>query len=388
MKELTLLLIFILSLFLANSSAFGKDTKVPLSDFDDKRQPFEAIKDRAKAKKSFSQETSAPEMNFVKPSGTEGDTNTFYGLYAGDSITTGCCNTFIGCYAGASTETGEWNTFLGRHAGYSATTSNGNVFVGLEAGFGNTTGPRNTFVGIYAGTHNDVGERNVFVGASAGKDATSSNNVFVGIETGSSNTTGEGNTFVGPMVGYKNTIGTSNTFVGHHAGFNNIEGHRNVFIGEAAGKYETGSYKLYIDNTGTTTPLIFGDFNTNNVVIYGGFRSIASYSSSDRRWKKNIEPLKSSLEKISNLQGVRYEWKTDKYPDVGMTEGDQIGLVAQDVESVIPELVSEDRDGYKAVSYNKLTAVLVEAVKELKTQSERQQTEIERLRALIKDLKD
>ena len=120
--------------------------------------------------------------------------------------------------------------------------------------------------------------------------------------------------------------------------------------------------------------------------------------SSDQRWKKNIQPLESSLGKISKLQGVTYEWKTDEYPDVGMAEGKQIGLVAQDVESVLPELVSEDKDGYKAVSYTKLTAVLVEAVKELKQENQmqkellqqqiqKQQAEIEVLRSMIKELK-
>ena len=63
------------------------------------------------------------------------------------------------------------------------------------------------------------------------------------------------------------------------------------------------------------------------------------------------------------------------------------GLIAQDVEKEIPEVVSEDKDGYKAVSYTKLTAAVVEAVKELKAQSEKQQAEIERLRDLIKDSK-
>jgi trimeric autotransporter adhesin len=97
---------------------------------------------------------------------------------------------------------------------------------------------------------------------------------------------------------------------------------------------------------------------------------------------------------VSNLQGVTYEWKMDEYPGFGLTEGKQIGLIAQDVEKVLPELVSEDKDGYKAVSYTKLTAVLVEAVKELKAENEqhltrlkKQQAEIEELRSMIKELK-
>ena len=144
----------------------------------------------------------------------------------------------------------------------------------------------------------------------------------------------------------------------------------------------------------TSTPLIWGDFSTNSVVIYGNFRAISTSSSSDGRWKKNIKPLESSLSKVSNLQGVSYEWKTTEYPDFGLTKGKQIGLIAQDVEKELPELVSEDKDGYKAVSYTKLTAVLVEAVKELKTQNQaqkealkKQQAEIEELRSMLKELK-
>ena len=190
----------------------------------------------------------------------------------------------------------------------------------------------------------------------------------------------------GIAPGDENTVGSNNVFIGDSAGFHNT-GSGNVFIGNEAGKMMNTFYTLVIDNSDTNYPLIFGDFSTNKIIIFGGFTSIASHSSSDGRWKKNIEPLESSLGKISNLQGVSFEWKTDEYPDMGMTEGKQIGLVAQDVEKELPELVSEDKDGYKAVSYAKLTAVLVEAVKELKAQNEKQQTEIERLRSMIKELK-
>jgi len=187
-------------------------------------------------------------------------------------------------------------------------------------------------------------------------------------------------------AGDTGTEGTENTYYGHLAGSGGT-GNYATFIGAEAGYNETGSDKLYIDNNFTPTPLIWGDFNNNNVVVYGGFRAIASYVVSDRRWKKDIRPLESSLDKISGLQGVSYEWNLEAYPDVKMTEERQIGLIAQDVEKEMPELVSEDKGGYKAVSYAKLTAVLVEAVKELKAQNEKQQAEIEQLRALIKELK-
>ena len=87
-----------------------------------------------------------------------------------------------------------------------------------------------------------------------------------------------------------------------------------------------------------------------------------------------------------------------EYPGWGFKDSKQIGLVAQNVEEVIPELVSTDKKGYKAVSYDKLTAVLVEAIKELKAENERlkghlerkdrqQQQQIRELRTLIEEIR-
>jgi hypothetical protein len=123
------------------------------------------------------------------------------------------------------------------------------------------------------------------------------------------------NTYYGIRAGENNTTGSSNTFIGAVAGSNNDTGYQNTFVGTDAGRANEGG--------------------NNNI-----------------------------------FQGVSYEWKMDEYPDFGLTEGKQIDLIAQDVEKELPELVSEDKDGYKAVSYTKLTAVLVEAVKVLKAQSE------------------
>jgi len=300
--------------------------------------------------------------------GYEGYNNTLYGKDVGSSLTDGIDNSFFGRYAGQGTSGGDNNSFFGRSAGGSNTTGNNNSFFGRSAGLSNTEGDTNSFFGRAAGYSNTSGDFNSFFGAGAGS---------------------------------YNTIGNNNSFFGSDAGYANKTGDFNVFLGYRAGFQETGSHKLYIDSSETNKPLIWGDFNTNEVRIHGGFKALAIHMSSDQRWKKNIQPLESSLEKISNLQGVSYEWKIDEYPDVGMKEGKQIGLVAQDVEKEIPELVSEDKDGYKAVSYTKLTAVLVEAVKELKAENQsqknlieeqrilfrKQQTEIEELRALIKEFK-
>ncbi len=364
---------------------------------------------------------------------TDGERNTFIGRRSGinnvsgrwnaflgsDSglNNTGSYNTFVGGFAGCQNDDGERNTFVGYSSGYYITSQDDNTMVGYHAGwynkgknnafFGSSAGQSNsnygeahyaisnTLIGTEAGKEITEGDYNTIVGSEAGKGITiGANNTFLGTKSGINNTEGDNNVFVGYESGYSNQSGEKNTFIGYWSGYSNSSGEGNVFLGYYAGALETGSNKLYINNNGQSTPLIWGDFDTNNVVIYGGFRSIASYISSDERLKKEIKPLASSLEKVSRLKGVRYEWKRDEHPDVGFQEGEQIGLVAQNVEKVLPELVSEDRDGYKAVSYSRLTAVLVEAIKELKAaneqqmiQNKQQQEEIEELRAIIAELK-
>lgn len=96
-------------------------------------------------------------------------------------------------------------------------------------------------------------------------------------------------------------------------------------------------------------------------------------------YKRDIKPLEGSLEKVTSLKGVSFTWRKDQYPEKGFRDCRQIGLIAQDVEKVLPELVKTDRDGKKSLSYDKLTAVLVEAVKA-------QQAEIQELKAVITKL--
>jgi len=100
---------------------------------------------------------------------------------------------------------------------------------------------------------------------------------------------------------------------------------------------------------------------------------------SDIRWKKNVQSLTNSLEKVTRLRGVSYEWRRDEFAEMNFLEGQRIGLIAQEVEEVIPEVVSTAADGYKSVEYANLVAVLIEAVKE-------QQKQIEALESKINSL--
>ncbi|MCA8829703.1 tail fiber domain-containing protein [Hymenobacter pini] len=121
-----------------------------------------------------------------------------------------------------------------------------------------------------------------------------------------------------------------------------VQGNGNVGIGVA-----TANYKLDVN----------GQVRANNVAV-----------TSDQRFKTNVQPLRSALASVLALRGVRYEWNALGVRHGGMAGAKQVGLLAQEVEKIYPELVSTDAEGYKAVNYAQLTPVLIEALKEQQAQ--------------------
>ncbi|MBI5134606.1 MAG: tail fiber domain-containing protein [Candidatus Taylorbacteria bacterium] len=105
--------------------------------------------------------------------------------------------------------------------------------------------------------------------------------------------------------------------------------------------------------------------------VTGNVGATAYFYTSDRKLKSDIKPLEGALSKVLALQGVSFSWKKDGEKSVG--------LVAQDVEEVFPELVHE-ANGTKSVQYGNLVAPLIEAIKE-------QQRQIDELKAEIDSLK-
>ncbi len=86
---------------------------------------------------------------------------------------------------------------------------------------------------------------------------------------------------------------------------------------------------------------------------------VLTTSTSDRRLKENISNIRQPLEKILSLRGVTYNWKSDETKEL------RIGLIAQEVEEIVPELVfTNELDGYKGVHYQEVVALLIEAIKE------------------------
>lgn len=95
---------------------------------------------------------------------------------------------------------------------------------------------------------------------------------------------------------------------------------------------------------------------------------ITAFYSSDERLKENIQELDGALDKVKALRGVTFDWKelsAEERKTIHSHEGHDLGVIAQEVQAVYPELVHQRDHGYLSVDYVKLTAVLIEAVKEL-----------------------
>lgn len=112
----------------------------------------------------------------------------------------------------------------------------------------------------------------------------------------------------------------------------------------------------------------------HDIVLFdsqGNVTATTFTSSSDARLKNDIRPLEHALDAVSRLRGVRFKWKRNSKPS--------IGVIAQELENVYPELVSTAPDGMKSVDYDKLTAVLIEATKQLRAENLDAAHRIERL---------
>jgi len=190
-----------------------------------------------------------------------GSDNIAIGPYALETNIDGFANIAVGAETLKNNTVGLYNTAIGWQALYSNTGggpfsgSSYNTAVGTEALWSNSTGMDNTAVGVDALYYNTTGYNNVALG----------NYALMWNETGNNNTA------VGYDAGLKQETGSNNVFIGYQAGYGPAaySASGNVFIGYQAGYYETGSNKLYIENSNSTSPLIWGDFSTDTLGFNG-----------------------------------------------------------------------------------------------------------------------
>jgi hypothetical protein len=117
----------------------------------------------------------------------------------------------------------------------------------------------------------------------------------------------------------------------------------------------TGTFSGNISVGGVTGNLsVTGDVTAVDGTFSGQVSAVDFDSTSDRRLKTNINNIENALDKVKALQGVSFK----------MNNQDKIGLIAQDTQEVIPEVVNENKEGYLSVSYGNIVGLLIEAIKE------------------------
>ncbi len=262
---------------------------------------------------------------------------------------------------------------------------------------GATSAIMNTGFGVTALDNLKRGDYNTAVGFNAGGSIAGANGQNV---TGTGDS-GSGNTLIGRAAGYAISSGDYNTVVGNQAGGLTQGGDYNTFIGSGAkgsiannqGRIALGQgVQVTTDLTAvigksTVTKVYFGGMGSEeyNATLYADGINLANDAtitnansgtivvssnltvSSDMRLKDNIQPLGDTMVNILKLDGKSYT-----------RDGrEEIGLIAQDVQKIYPELVVEDGNGMLAVNYQALSAILINGIKD-------QEARIQKLELLVK----
>jgi hypothetical protein len=136
----------------------------------------------------------------------------------------------------------------------------------------------------------------------------------------------------------------------------------------------TDASTITISSTDTNTTYTRSDFinqdvNTNSSVTFADVSAtgdIVAYASSDERLKDNIEVISNPIEKVQQLKGVTWDWNDNA--DELQKSLPNVGVIAQDVEKVLPQVVKDRDNGFKGVDYDKIVGLLIEAIKDQQTQ--------------------
>ncbi|MES2864613.1 MAG: tail fiber domain-containing protein [Bacteroidota bacterium] len=383
-------------------------------------------------------------------------------LYNNTSGNHNVANGFRSLYSNTA---GVGNIAFGFQSLYSNTTGNTNIAAGSGALYSNTNGQSNIAVGPATLYLNTTGNGNIATGISSLYSNTiGNNNIGFGYRSLYLNTSGNFNIAIGDLALNSNTTGSSNIANGSQALFSNTTGSNNIAIGNQAGYNETGSNKLYIENSNSTTPLIYGEFDNDLVKVYGNIKvdnittagnemqlvnknnfvhnngnqifgsggddlilssqegspetagfygdgnavtiwsagdgnqgqaaalvyfldedafdgantnpydnsALKSYITptgayvqvSDKNKKENIVKIENASEKIDTISGYTYQFKLSSEE---IKKGNKAivssGVLAQEIEKVLPEAIQKNEKGEYFVDYAAITPLLIEAIK-------------------------
>lgn len=422
--------------------------------------------------------------NFI--SGKISLTNTNFG-FKSLLLNTGFHNAAFGNNTLENNTTGDYNVAIGALSLKTNTFGDSNIALGYSSLNKNTIGSYNNALGDRALFNNTTGNSNTALGFNAMFDnTTGSGNVAIGYSALVNNLSGLRNTVLGNQSHLSNTSGNNNVVIGADALYLNLTGNNNIALGYQAGYNELGSNKLYIENSSTIYPLIYGEFDSNivrnnvdkflindpsingvqmvlkNSNLYkhtadvninfgnsGGDFLMATteandetsgirgdgdnvsiwspgdndrlvrfldednwsdndgdpynngaekayidsagnfFNVSDKNKKQNINLFSNALNKINQINGYTYQYLQSKRDVLKNTKPVySAGVIAQEVEKVLPEAVSVSKTGEYHVNYNALAPLYIESIKELNTKLEKQNELIKLLEKRISELEN
>jgi endosialidase-like protein len=311
------------------------------------------------------------------PDGCYPGFTTAEGCAALNSLTTGAGNTGVGWRSLFLNTTGSFNTALGAGA---LLLNNGdtNTAIGAAALLLNTTGPTNTAVGVGALSSNTFGGGSTAVGYQALASQTGrGGSTAIGSRALASQTDGEANTATGAAA-LESTTGSRNTANGFTA-LRDSTGNDNTALGAGAGGNVTtasnvicigaGVFGANVDNS-CYIGNIFGSTSANGVGVLVNSNGRLGTMTSSARYKDEIKPMAKASEALFALTPVTFRYKKE----IDSAGIQQLGLVAEDVEKVNPDLIVRDKEGKPySVRYDQVNAMLLnEFLKEHKAFVEEQ----------------
>ena len=314
-----------------------------------------------------------------------GSSNTVVGAAAGTYNTTAANSTFVGFQAGQGVDgarlTGNLNTAVGSNAGLNLRgAATQNTYVGADTGAATTTGGYNTAMGYQALDSNQTGTYNQAFGLNAIHTlTTASYNCALGTYA-LGTTNGAGNIAMGHYAGIYVSSGTYNVILGYASGYSGNDGNQlttggsNILIGNAANVAAGGNNSTIQIGSGVGKGNGTGFITPGGGGVYQGNNASTWSQTSDRRLKKNIVDSTIGLAEINQLQVRNFEYRTeeeitelDGKIDKVEVEGVQVGVIAQEIQAILPKCVNETSQGVLSVNADNLTWHLVKSVQELST---------------------
>ncbi|MFI5332583.1 MAG: tail fiber domain-containing protein [Candidatus Babeliales bacterium] len=295
-----------------------------------------------------------------------GTSNTFVGGGSGNTTTTGAgTNTGVGTGVLAALTTGAGNAALGNIALSACTTGSGNVALGTGAGRAITTGGGNEIMGGNTAIGLTTGNFNIIFGSGSAPDLTTgSNNLIIGTQSTTTLITGNNNIILGQDTGTSYTGAESDNILINSVG---VVGESNKIRIGVSGTGAGLQNACYVAGIAGVTTVV----NDAVPVLISASTGQLGTISSSLRYKENINDMGSASEAIYKLRPVTFNYK-DRSPEVK-----SIGLIAEEVAKVLPQLVVYDIDGQsETLKYQDLPVLLLNEIIKLKK-------EIQELRELI-----